>query len=122
MSVPAVINMESKLSQFDSLWSPKIVAQLNDYYVKLVKIQDEFVWHSHPETDELFLVVEGRMKIEFRDGVADIGKGELIVVPRGVEHRPVAEPGCQVLLVEPVETVNTGDAGGDRTVADLEWI
>ncbi len=120
--IPGVINLGDKLSKVDVLWTPKIVAQMNDYYIKLVKIEDEFVWHSHPETDELFLVIEGSMRIDFREGAVELSEGEMVVVPRGKEHKPFAEQECKVLLIEPVETVNTGDAGGERTVADLEWI
>ncbi len=120
--VPGAINLGQKLSKIDALWTPKIVAQMNDYYIKLVKIEDEFVWHSHPETDEVFLVIEGSMRIDFRDGAVELEQGELVVVPRGVDHKPFAERECKILLIEPTETVNTGDAGGDRTVADLEWI
>jgi len=120
--VPGVINLSEKLLKIDELWMPKIVAQMNDYYLKLVKFENEFVWHSHPETDEVFLVIEGSMRIDFRDGAVELSEGEMVVVPRGLEHRPFAESECEVLLIEPVETVNTGDAGGERTVSELEWI
>ncbi len=120
--IPSTINLSDKLSKIDALWTPKIVAQMNDYYIKLVKIENEFVWHSHPETDEVFLVIEGNMRIDFRDGVVELGQGDMVVVPRGAEHKPYAEQECEVLLIEPVETINTGNAGGDRTVDDLEWI
>ncbi len=120
--IPGVINLGDKLSKIDALWTPKIVAQMNDYYIKLVKIEDEFVWHSHPETDEVFLVIEGSMRIDFRDGAVELSEGEMVVVPRGKEHKPFAEQECKILLIEPIETVNTGDTGGERTVADLEWI
>ncbi len=121
-SLPTAINLEQKLTLFSDLWTPKIVAQMNDYYFKLVKVEGEFVWHSHPETDEVFLVMEGELRIDFRDGAVELKRGELAVVPRGAEHRPYAQRECQILLIEPVETVNTGDAGGDRTVIDPEWI
>ena len=121
-SMPTAINLQEKLTVFNELWSPKIVAQMNDYYFKLVKVEGEFVWHSHPETDEVFLVIEGELRIDFRDGAVELKQGEMVVVPRGVEHRPYAERESQILLIEPVETVNTGDAGGDRTVIDPEWI
>lgn len=121
-STPLAINLSEKLQKIDAFWTPKIVAQMNDYYIKLVKIEDEFVWHSHPETDEVFLVIEGSMRIDFRDGTVQLEQGELVVVPRGAEHKPFAERECKILLIEPTETVNTGDAGGDRTVAELEWI
>ena len=120
--IPGAINLSDKLSKIDALWTPKIVAQMNDYYIKLVKIDDELLWHSHPETDEVFLVIEGSMRVDFRGGAVELSEGEMIVVPRGKEHKPFAEQECKVLLIEPVETVNTGDAGGERTVADLEWI
>jgi len=121
-STPSAINLSQKFHKIDALWTPKIVAQMNDYYIKLVKIEDEFVWHSHPETDEVFLLIEGSMRIDFREGAVELSEGELVVVPRGKEHKPFAERECKILLIEPTETVNTGDAGGDRTVADLEWI
>ncbi|MFQ5941970.1 MAG: cupin domain-containing protein [Anaerolineales bacterium] len=120
--MPPAINLTEKLAKIEALWTPKIIAKMNDYYIKLVKIEDDFVWHSHPETDELFLVIEGRMRIDFQDGAVKLEKGEMAVVPRGAEHKPVAEPGCEILLIERVETVNTGDAGGERTVNDPEWI
>ena len=121
-SLPPAINISQKFQNIDALWTPKVVARMNDYYIKLVKIEDEFVWHSHPETDELFLVIEGSMRIDFRDGAVELSEGEIVVVPRGKEHKPFAEQECKILLIEPVETANTGDAGGERTVADLEWI
>ncbi len=121
-SLPATINLREKLTLFSELWSPKIVAQMNDYYFKLVKVEGEFVWHSHAETDEVFLVMDGELRIDFRDGVVELKQGERTVVPRGAEHRPFAQRECQILLIEPVETVNTGDAGGERTVVDPEWI
>jgi mannose-6-phosphate isomerase-like protein (cupin superfamily) len=116
--VPMVVNFGEKFAKFDSLWKPKIVAQMNDYHIKLVKIQDEFVWHSHPETDELFYVVKGNMRIDFQDGAVELQQGEMVVVPRGVEHRPVASAECEVMLIEPDTTINTGDSGGDNP----EWI
>jgi mannose-6-phosphate isomerase-like protein (cupin superfamily) len=118
----AVINFEEKLAKITDQWSPKIVAQLNDYHLKLVKLQGDFVWHSHPETDEAFLVINGEMFIDFRDGPVKLGKGELLVVPKGVEHKPRAEEECHVMLLEPAGTPNTGDAGGDRTVENPDWI
>ena len=121
-SIPAAINLREKLALFSEHWLPKIVAKMNDYYFKLVKVEGEFVWHNHPETDEVFLVVEGEMRIDFRGGAVELKQGEMLVVPRGADHRPYAERECQILLIEPLETVNTGDAGGERTVVDLEWI
>jgi mannose-6-phosphate isomerase-like protein (cupin superfamily) len=116
------INLAQKLTKFSEHWSPKIIAQMNDYHFKLVKLQGEFVWHSHAETDEVFLVLDGDLRIEFRDGQVDLKSGELFVVPKGVEHRPVAAGECQVMLVEPAGTVNTGDAESGLTAEDNVWI
>jgi mannose-6-phosphate isomerase-like protein (cupin superfamily) len=110
-----VVNLRDKLALFSEHWSPKVVARLNDYEIKLVKVQGEFVWHSHDDTDELFLVIEGRLTIRLRDGDVTIGPGELYVVPRGVEHCPIAEGEVSAMLIEPVGVVNTGDAGGELT-------
>ncbi len=119
---PSVINFAQKLTTFSDHWSPKIIAQMNDYHFKLVKFQGEFVWHKHNETEEVFIVLHGRMAIDFRDGPVELEAGEMIVVPRGVEHKPRAEVECQVLLVEPAGTVNTGDAGGELTAKDEIWV
>ena len=116
------INLEQKFAKFQEHWSPKIIAQMNDYHFKLVKIQGEFVWHNHDETDEVFIVIDGKMSIAFPDGKVDLQKGEMVVVPRGVEHKPFAENECAVMVIEPAGTVNTGNAGGDRTVETLHWI
>jgi mannose-6-phosphate isomerase-like protein (cupin superfamily) len=116
------VNIEEKLALFDERWKPKIVGELNGQYVKLVKFIGEFVWHHHDDEDELFLVVRGRFRMEFRDRSAWIEEGEFIVVPRGVEHRPVAEEEAQVLLFEPASTLNTGNVRNDRTVAELDRI
>ena len=113
--ISRVVDLHERLSLFSEHWSPKVVARLNDYAVKVVKLKGEFVWHSHPETDELFLVVEGTLLIQLRDGDVTLGPGQLYVVPRGVEHRPVAEGDVSVVLVEPEGTLNTGDAGGPLT-------
>ena len=118
----SVINFKDKLAKFSEHWSPKIIARMNDYHFKLVKIQGNFVWHRHAETDEVFIVLEGEMRIEFRDGEVDLRTGEMFVVPKGVEHKPCAERECRILLVEPVGTVNTGDAGGELTAKDIAWI
>ena len=111
------INLADKFSRFSEHWSPKIVARMNDYELKLVKLQGEFVWHSHADTDEVFIVVEGDMTLHFRDGDVRLRTGEMFVVPKGVEHRPSAAAECCVMLVEPAGTVNTGDAVSDRTAA-----
>jgi mannose-6-phosphate isomerase-like protein (cupin superfamily) len=116
------INIREKLGRFTSRWDPKIVAELNGQHVKLVKFEGPFVWHRHENEDELFLVVEGEFAMEFRDRSVPVRAGELIVVPRGTEHRPVAAKEVHVLLFEPASTLNTGDAGGERTVAAPEWI
>jgi mannose-6-phosphate isomerase-like protein (cupin superfamily) len=125
---PKPINFHDKLSRFTDHWSPKVVAEMNDYQFKLVKIQGEFVWHSHPETDDVFIVLEGRMGILLREGGVerrvDLGPGEMFVVPRGVEHKPFAESEneCKLLLVEPRGVVNTGEAGGPLTAPNDVWI
>ena len=121
MSVDKV-NIEEKLVLFDERWKPKIVGELNGQYVKLVKFIGEFVWHHHDDEDELFLVVKGRFRMEFQERSDWIEEGEFIVVPRGVEHRPVAEEEAHVLLFEPASTLNTGNVRNDRTVAELDRI
>lgn len=114
---PVPINLADRLAQFSDLWSQKKVADLNDYEVKLAKLKGEFVWHSHEDTDELFLVLSGRLTIQLRDGDVVLEAGELFVVPRGVEHCPVAVEEAAILLLEPAGTLNTGDAGGPLTKA-----
>jgi mannose-6-phosphate isomerase-like protein (cupin superfamily) len=116
------VNLARKLSLFSSHWDPKIVGELNGQHVKLVKFQGGFVWHKHDAEDEMFLVVRGAFDMEFRDRTVPLREGEFLIVPRGVEHRPVAEKEAHVLLFEPVSTINTGDAGGPRTVANPERI
>ena len=117
-----VIDISQKFLQFTDHWSPKIVAQMNDNHIKLVKIQGEFIWHSHPETDEVFFVIEGSMGIHLRDRDVELKTGQICVVPRGIEHKPYAENECHVMLIEPAGTANTGDAGGERTASTEEWI
>jgi mannose-6-phosphate isomerase-like protein (cupin superfamily) len=114
------INLNDKFNQFQEPWSPKIVAELNGQHVKLVKVQGEFVWHHHEKEDELFLVVAGALVIKFRDRDVELGAGEFIVVPAGVEHKPVAEKEAHVLLFEPASTLNTGNIRNQRTLAELE--
>ncbi len=116
------INFQEKLGKFSEHWSPKIIARMNDYHFKLVKVQGDFVWHSHAETDEVFIVLDGELVIDFRDGQVILKAGEMLVVPREVEHKPFAENECKILLVEPAGTVNTGDVGGNRTAANNVWI
>ncbi|MFD9129770.1 cupin domain-containing protein [Kitasatospora sp. NPDC059571] len=115
MDTPRKINLQEKLALFADHWSPRTVARLNDYEIKLVKVQGEFVWHTHEDTDELFLVLDGRLTIQLRDGDVELGPGELYVVPRGVEHCPRADGEVAALLVEPEGVVNTGSAGGELT-------
>lgn len=119
---PTAINLAEKFAGFSDHWSPKIVAALNGQHVKLVKFRGEFVWHHHEHEDELFFVVRGSFRMEFRGGAVMLREGEMLVVPRGTEHRPVAGEEVCVLLFEPAATVNTGSAGGARTVAQPQWI
>jgi len=116
------INLAEKLAKFSDRFSPKIIAELNGQHVKLVKALGPFVWHHHDHEDELFLVVRGTLRMEFRDRTEVLQAGELIVVPRGVEHRPVAAEEVCVLLFEPAGTLNTGTAGGEHTVKNPDWI
>jgi mannose-6-phosphate isomerase-like protein (cupin superfamily) len=118
----AAINLQEKLAGFSDHWSPKIIARMNEYHFKLSKFQGDFVWHAHDDTDEVFIVLEGEMTIEFRDGMIDLKAGEMIVVPKKVEHRPFAKEECKIMLVEPAGTINTGDAGGEMTAEDEVWI
>jgi mannose-6-phosphate isomerase-like protein (cupin superfamily) len=120
MSQP--INFQNKLELFSEQWSPKVIAEMNDYQFKLVKIKSEFTWYNHADTDETFIVLEGSMSIEFRDRTVQLSGGEMIVVPRGEEHKPFADEECKVLLVEPKGVVNTGDAGGQLTAENDVWI
>jgi mannose-6-phosphate isomerase-like protein (cupin superfamily) len=116
------VNLEEKLSQFTERWSPKIVGEVNDALVKVVKLEGEFVWHHHEREDEMFLVLKGRLRMRFRDREAVVDPGEFIIVPRGVEHLPVAEAETHVLLFEPRSTLNTGNLRNERTVAELDRI
>ncbi|OLE55680.1 MAG: mannose-6-phosphate isomerase [Acidobacteria bacterium 13_1_20CM_3_53_8] len=114
------VNLEKAFSLFQEQWSPKVVGEVNDSLVKLVKFQGEFVWHHHEAEDEMFLVVKGRMRMELRDGDISLEEGEFIIIPRGVEHRPVADEEAQVMLFEPRSTLNTGNVQNERTLAELE--
>ncbi len=116
--IPAKVSLTDAFATFTEHWSPRIAGELNGQQVKLVKFQGEFVWHSHDAEDELFLVVKGAFRMEFRDRTVELGEGEFLIVPRGVEHRPVANEEVCVLLFEPAGTLNTGTAGGERTVRD----
>ena len=125
MKVPVnykALNFEEKFSRFTEHWFPRVIAEMNDYQLKLVKVQGEFVWHKHPETDEVFIVINGVLNIEFRDGKVTLESGEMFVIPKGVEHRPVAKNECKIMLVEPKGVVNTGDAGGQWTAENDVWV
>ncbi|MGV3527374.1 MAG: cupin domain-containing protein [Flavisolibacter sp.] len=114
------VNLEEKFSMFSEQWSPKIVAELNGQQVKLAKLQGEFIWHSHEAEDEMFLVVKGKLKLLFRDGEVELNEGEMLVVPKGVEHKPVADKEVMVMLFEPASTVNTGEVVNEKTKTELE--
>ena len=116
------INLKEKLSKFTDHWSPRIIAEMNDYQFKLVKIKGDFVWHNHDDTDEVFIVLEGEMKIEFKDETVELKEREMFVIPKGVEHKPYSEKECKIMLVEPKGVVNTGDAGSDLTAPNDVWI
>lgn len=116
------INLVDKLALFHDRWKPRVVGELNGQHVKLAKLEGEFVWHHHADQDELFLVIAGRLVLRFRDGETVLGPGEMCIVPRGVEHQPVADGEVHVLLFEPVGTLNTGDVTEARTASELEWI
>lgn len=118
----AKINFNDKLSKFSDLWSPRVVAEMNDYQFKLVKIQNEFTWHNHEHTDEVFIVVKGSMHIEMEHETITLDEGEMYVVPKGVVHKPFAEHECHILLVEPRGVVNTGEADGKLTAENDVWI
>lgn len=116
------INFNDKFSMIKEQWSPRIIAQMNDYHFKLARIEGEFVWHSHPETDEVFIVLGGEMQIALRDQTVELKTGEMCVIPAGIEHKPIAARECRILLIEPAGTLNTGDAGGERTELEQIWI
>lgn len=116
------INFQEKFARFSEHWSPKVIAEMNDYQFKLARLQGEFVWHQHADTDEVFIVIEGEMILRFRDREVALHAGELYVVPKGVEHQPFAADECKVMLVEPKGVVNTGDAGGSLTAQNDVWI
>ena len=116
------INFRQKFGLFAEQWQPKVVAEMNDYQFKLVKLQGDFIWHDHKDTDETFIVVEGQLRIDFRDGCVQISAGEMFVVPKGVEHKPYAEKEVRLMLIEPRGTLNTGHAGGGRTARNDIWI
>lgn len=116
------VNFEEKLALFDEQWAPKVIAEMNDYQFKVVKINGDFVWHNHEDTDETFIVWEGNLRIDFRDGHVDLAKGDMYVVPRRVEHKPYAENEVKMLLIEPRGLLNTGNEGGERTAENDVWV
>ncbi len=116
------INLKEKLAKFSDHWSPRVITEMNDYQFKLVKIEGEFVWHSHQDTDEVFIVINGTMKIKFRDQTVTLSKGEMFVVEKGVEHKPYAEIECEIMIVEPKGIINTGDSDSKLTAPNDIWI
>ena len=116
------INFGKKFKLFDEQWQPKVIAEMNDYQFKIVKLQGDFIWHDHKNTDETFIVLDGTLRIDFRDGAVHISTGEMFVVPRGVEHKPYAEREVKLLLIEPRGVLNTGHEGGNRTAQNDVWI
>ena len=116
------INLSRKLDLIAEQWSPRVVAEMNDYQFKVARLQGDFIWHAHAETDEAFLVLDGQLRLDFRDGSVTLGSGELYVVPRGVEHKPYAEDEVKLLLIEPRGVLNTGEEGGERTALNDVWV
>ena len=116
------INFKSKFNKFDEIWSPKIIAEMNDYQFKLVKIKNDFIWHNHEDTDEVFIVIEGKISIEFEDKVVELNEGEMIVVPKGKKHKPFAEEESKIMLIEPKGVINTGDQKNELTAKNDQWI
>jgi len=116
------ISLSDKFAKFSEVFQPKVVARMNDYEFKIARAKGDFVWHSHADTDEVFLIIDGELTIEFRDGRVHLQAGEMFVVPRGKEHKPFAEQECKLMLIEPAGTVNTGDAGGELTAPNDAWV
>ena len=116
------LNLASKLQQITERWSPRVIAEMNDYQFKVVKLLGDFIWHDHQDTDETFIVLDGQLRIDFRDGQVLVRKGEMYVVPKGVEHKPYAEQEVSLMLIEPRGVLNTGEAGGSRTAQNDQWI
>jgi mannose-6-phosphate isomerase-like protein (cupin superfamily) len=116
------LNFAQKLSLFNEQWTPRVIAEMNDYQFKVVKLQGDFIWHDHADTDETFIVLEGQLRIDFRDGQVSVSQGEMFVVPKGVEHKPYAEHEVKLLLIEPKGVLNTGHEGGERTAVNDVWI
>ena len=118
----SIINLSKKFEKFSDHWAPKVIAEMNDYQFKLAKVEGEFVWHIHEGTDETFNILDGELTIEFRDRTLTLSKGEMIVIPKGVEHKPAAETECRIMIIEPKGITNTGDAGGSLTAENDVWI
>jgi mannose-6-phosphate isomerase-like protein (cupin superfamily) len=116
------INFKDKFTKFSDHWSPRVIAEMNEYQFKLAKVEGEFVWHDHPDTDEVFIVIEGTLGIEFRDGLVTLESGEMFVIPKGVEHKPTAKAECKIMIIEPKGVVNTGDAGGELKAQNDVWV
>ena len=116
------INLKEKLAKFSDYWSPRVIAEMNDYQFKLVKIKGEFVWHNHQDTDEVFIVLNGSMNIDFKDKTITLSKGEMFVVEKGVEHKPFAENECEIMIIEPKGVINTGDSDNELTAPNDIWI
>ena len=116
------VNFNEKLSKFDEQWQPKVIAEMNDYQFKIARVEGEFAWHKHPDTDETFIIIEGSLDLEFRDGKVSLNTGEMFVVPKGVEHRPVALTECKIMMIETRGTKNTGDIESDLTADNDVWV
>lgn len=116
------LNLANKLQLINEHWSPRVIAEMNDYQFKVVKLLGDFIWHDHQDTDETFIVLDGQLRIDFRDGQVLVRQGEMYVVPKGVEHKPYAEQKVSLMLIEPRGVLNTGDAGGSRTAQNDQWI
>lgn len=118
----SVINFQEKFNKIREQHTYKLIAEMNEYQFKLVKMKREFIWHKHPETDEVFMVMDGTLTIELKDKTLSVQKGEMVVIPKNIEHKPSSKDECCILLIEPAATINTGDSGGDLTDTELEWI
>jgi mannose-6-phosphate isomerase-like protein (cupin superfamily) len=116
------INLQQKFDLFAEHWAPKVIAEMNDYQFKVVRLQGDFIWHDHKDTDDTFIVIEGNLRIDLRDGAVHVGPGEMFIVPKGVEHKPYAEKEVKLLLIEPRGVRNTGHEGGERTAPNDVWI
>ena len=116
------INIKAKFKKFSDTWAPKVIAEINNYQFKLVKIKNDFIWHQHEDTDEVFIVIEGKMNIEFEDSMIELNEGEMLVVPKGKKHKPFAENQAKIMLVEPKDVVNTGEQENELTAKNDDWI